>query len=74
MDIKQRIGRRVKALGEKAGLSTMYLAWDSDLSPSYINSVIKGERNISLVALEKICTAVGISVSEFFNDEDFTKQ
>jgi len=72
MDIKQRVGTRVKALADKAQLSITYLAWDAGLSPIYINDVIRGERNISLVAIEKICTAVGISVSEFFNDTEFT--
>lgn len=72
MDIKQRIGRRVKALGEKSGLSVINLSYDADLSPGYIHEVIRGERNISLIAIQQICTAVGISVSEFFNDNEFS--
>jgi transcriptional regulator with XRE-family HTH domain len=71
MDIKQKVGFRVKTLADKSGLSITYLAWDAGLSPSYINDVIRGERNISLTAIQKICTAVGISVSEFFNDNEF---
>ena len=72
MDIKQKVGFRVKPLADKSGLSITYLAWDAGLSPSYINDVIRGERNISLTAIQKICTAVGISVSEFFNDNEFS--
>ena len=72
MDIKQKVGFRVKALADKAQLSVINLAYDSDLSPGYIHEVIRGERNISLIAIQQICTAVGISVSEFFNDTEFS--
>jgi len=71
MDIKQKVGFMVKALANKAQLSVINLAYDSDLSPGYIHEVIRGERNISLIAISQICTAVGISVSEFFNDTEF---
>jgi len=72
MDVKQKVGNRVKSLAEKSGLSVINLSYDSDLSPGYIHEVIRGERNISLIAIQKICTAVGISVSEFFNDTEFS--
>lgn len=72
MDVKQKVGNRVKALADKAGLSVIYLAYDADLSPGYIHEVIRGERNIYLIAIQQICTAVGISVSEFFNDNEFS--
>jgi transcriptional regulator with XRE-family HTH domain len=71
MDVKQKVGLRVKALADISGLSIKHLAWDSNMDPAYIYSVIRGERNISLIAIEKICSAVGISVSEFFNDQEF---
>jgi len=71
MDIKQRVGMRVKSLGDKAGLSVLHLAWDSDLDPAYIYSVIRGERNLSLTSIQKISNAVGIYVWEFFNDDLF---
>lgn len=71
MDIKQRVGMRVDALRNKAGLSITFLAYDSGIDPTYLCSVIRGERNISLVFIQKICFAVGISVWEFFNDDIF---
>ena len=72
MDIKQRVGMRVKALSDKSGLSIKHLAWDSELDPTYMYSVIRGERNISLISIQKISTACGISVWEFFNDDNFS--
>ena len=72
MDIKQRVGNRVNALRQKANLSITFLAYDSGIDPTYLCSVIRGERNISLIYIQKISTACGISVWEFFNDDNFS--
>ena len=71
MDIKTKVGERIEELKQKAKLSNTFLAWDSELDPSYIISVIKGKRNISMKCIEKICIALGISVADFFNDSKF---
>lgn len=71
MDIKLKVGKRIDELKHKSGLTNRFLAWDADLDPSYILSVIKGERSISAIALEKICNALQISIKEFFNHEYF---
>ena len=74
MDIRIKIGNRVKTLAENAGLSARFLAWDSELDESYINDIKRGTRNVSIQTLEKICTALHISITEFFNDESFDEQ
>ena len=71
MDIKQKIGLRIKKLREKADISQEELAFRANLDRTYINSVENGKRNISIVNIEKIAKALGISVSEFFNNTDF---
>ena len=71
MDIKLKVGKRIDELKHKSGLTNSFLAWDADLDPSYILSVIKGERSISAIALEKICNALQISIKDFFNHEYF---
>lgn len=71
MDIKHKVGARIDQLRKKAKLSKTCLGWDSDLDPSYVMEVIKGERNISLMALQKICVTFKISIYDFFNDEQF---
>jgi len=73
MDIKSKVAKRIDELKQKAGLTNRFLGWDADLDPSYIISVIKGERSISAIALEKICNALHISIKEFFNHPDFEK-
>lgn len=71
MDVKSKIGSRIKELRDKANMSQKDLAYSSDLDRSYIASVENGQRNISIVNIEKISIALGVTLSEFFNNERF---
>lgn len=76
MDIKLKIGQRIKELRETAIMSQKDLSYAADLDRSYIASVENGQRNISIVNIEKIATALGVSLKEFFNNveiDDTTK-
>jgi len=70
MDIKHKFAQRMRLLRNEAGISQEELAFKSKLDRTYINSVENGKRNISIVNIEKIAKALGISVSEFFNNTD----
>lgn len=54
MDIKEKIGKRIKSIREIQGISQKELAYSADLDRSYITSVENGRRNISIVNIEKI--------------------
>jgi len=69
MNVKQKIGQRIKDLREKAEMSQKDLAYTADLDRSYIASVENGQRNVSIVNIEKITIALGTSLKDFFNDE-----
>ncbi|NJK83179.1 MAG: helix-turn-helix transcriptional regulator [Saprospiraceae bacterium] len=71
MDVKIKIGQRIKQLRETAGMSQKDLAYAADLDRSYIASVENGQRNISIVNIEKIAKALGITLKAFFNDLEF---
>ncbi len=71
MDVKVKIGHRIKELRETATMSQKDLAYSADLDRSYIASVENGQRNISIVNIEKIANALGISLIEFFNNIRF---
>jgi len=76
VDIKLKIGQRIKELRETAIMSQKDLSYAADLDRSYIASVENGQRNISIVNIEKIATALGVSLKEFFNNveiDDTTK-
>lgn len=71
MDIKDRIGQRLKALRKEKGITQEKLSFDSDVDKTYISEVENGKRNISVVNLEKLVLTIGYSVKEFFDDESF---
>ncbi|MEW5884043.1 MAG: helix-turn-helix transcriptional regulator [Armatimonadota bacterium] len=53
-NIKVRLGNRVRALRLAAGLSQERFALECGLDRTYISGVERGQRNVSLVNLEKI--------------------
>ena len=71
MNIKEKVGLRIKLLRKIKGLSQTNLSYDSDMDRSYLASVEKGYRNISIINIEKIANALGVSLEEFFHDECF---
>jgi len=68
MDIKQKIGKKLKELRLAKGFSQEKLALDADLDRTYIPSIEKGERNISITVLEKLAKALNISIKDFFDE------
>lgn len=65
--IKEKVGKRIKELRQIQGLSQEEFAFRCDLDRTYITSLERGKRNISLENLEKIAKAFNMSLSEFFN-------
>ena len=68
--IKKKVGRRIKQLREKNNMTQEIFAEKCGLDRTYITSVERGERNISLVNLEKISEAFNMTLSDFFNFEE----
>ena len=67
MDIKQAVGKRLRELRNKLGVSQEELANMAGLDRTYITSVERGKRNISIVNIEKIVKVLNVSLSEFFD-------
>ncbi len=65
--ILKKLGERIKKLRKEAGISQEKLAELAGLDRTYINGVENGRRNISIINMEKICTALEISLVDFFN-------
>lgn len=70
-DIKLKVGRRIDKLRIEKKLSITCLAWDSNIDPSYLMETIKGERNISIIKLNQVCTQLEVSLLDFFSDPLF---
>jgi len=73
VDVKLKIGQRIKELREKAEMSQKDLAYTADLDRSYIASIENGQRNVSIINIEKIANALNVTLKEFFNDNEFEK-
>lgn len=67
MDITKKFGKQVKKLRLEKGLSQEALAHQADLDRTYIPSIEKGERNVSITVIEKIAKAVKIKIVDLFN-------
>lgn len=63
-DIKKKLGKRVKQLRQEKELSQEALAHLAELDRTYIPSIEKGERNISLEVIQKLAGAFKITISE----------
>lgn len=72
MDLRSEFGLRVKELRARSGMSQEVLAYRAGLDRTYISGVERGDRNISLLNIEKIATALQVSMSYIFSDERFT--
>jgi transcriptional regulator with XRE-family HTH domain len=62
--ILKLFGERVRALRQKCGFSQEGLALASGLDRTYVGGVERGERNISLLNIQKIAQALQVSPAE----------
>ena len=75
MNMQKKIGLRIKEWrAKKKDLTQEKLAWDAGINRTYMNHIENGRKNISINVLEKIIKALGVSVSEFFDDKIFKKK
>ncbi len=75
MDLKEKIGQRIKGLREEKSLKQEELAWQSNLDRTYLNHVETGKRNITVASLQKIVVdGLKITLSDFFNHEFFKEK
>lgn len=72
MDIKIKIGLRIKELRTEKNLTQEAVAWKAEVDRTFMNHVENGKRNVSVDTLTKIiCTGLGISFKEFFTHDLF---
>ena len=60
------LGKTIRSIREKKGLSQEAAALASGLDRSYYGGVERGEHNIALVNIEKISNALGVSLKDLF--------
>lgn len=67
MDAKKIFGQNVRRLRKVHGFSQEELAERAGLHRTYIGSVERGERNLSLDNIVAIARALGVAVAELMN-------
>lgn len=73
MDIKQKVGNRIRELRKNLELSQEALALKAEVDRTYVTDVENGRRNVSLEILERLIKALDVSIAEFFNSKEFKK-
>lgn len=73
MDIRARIGARIKELRQALQLTQEALAFKAEVDKTYLNEVENGKRNVSVINLEKVILALDVSVKDFFDHDIFKR-
>ena len=72
MLIKEAVEKRIFELCDERKIAVNALANISGVSPSTVYSILNEKsQNPGIVSIKKICDGLDISLSEFFNTEEF---
>ena len=73
MDIKTKIGLRIKEIRTEKELTQEAVAFKAEIDRTFMNHVENGKRNVSIETLEKlVCNGLEVNFKEFFEAELFT--
>lgn len=73
MDIKDKVGQRIKELRLELGISQEALGNKAGVDRTYVTDVENGRRNVSVEILEKLIKALEVSFQDFFTAKEFKK-
>ena len=66
---RARLARHLRALRATRGLSQEALADLADLHRTYVGSIERRERNVSLDNVERLAAALGVDISDLLSPE-----
>ncbi len=73
MDIKLKVGNRIRQLRKDISLTQEALALKAEVDRTYVTDVENGRRNVSVEILERLVKSLEVSFTEFFNSKEFKK-
>ena len=74
MDTYTTVKNRLLVLCEEKKMTIHKLATESGIAPSTIKSILYGKsKNPGIVTIKILCDGLGITLSEFFSAEEFSK-
>lgn len=68
MDIKVKFGNKIKELRKVKGLSQERLANMAEIDRTYLPTIEKGERNVSIEVVEKLAKALNVTIKDLFDE------
>jgi transcriptional regulator with XRE-family HTH domain len=70
LDVRERFGFAVRERREELGLTQEDLAEKAAIHRTYLSDIERGTRNVSLINIELLARALGVSLSDLFRDVD----
>lgn len=67
MDIKEKLWNRIKEIRKEKNISQEQLWFKSKLHRTYLSSVERGLKNVSVENIEKIALALWVEIKDLFN-------
>ena len=65
--ITEDVGNRIRYLRKQRGISQEKLALIAGIDRTYLAGIESGKRNATIISLEKIINALGLSMKDFFD-------
>ena len=66
MDIRMKVWNRIRDIRKEKNISQEQLGFQSNLHRTYLSSTERWLKNISIVNLEKISTALWVDIKDLF--------
>ena len=70
LPLRQRLGKAIRRLRSKDGYSQEAFADACRLHRTYMGSIERGERNISLDNIEKVAKALGLTAGQLLSEAE----
>ena len=67
-EVQSRFGEKLRQIRRDRGVSQEKLAELAGLHRTYVSSIERGERNVSLVNIERLATALGVTMADLMPD------
>jgi transcriptional regulator with XRE-family HTH domain len=72
--VKKRFGARIRQLRKTMDLSQEEVALSAGLDRSYFGAIERGEKNVSLININRIADALKVGAGELFGAESVVTQ
>lgn len=72
-DLTNHIGEKIRYYRKERKLSQEELAFKAAVHNTYIGQLERGEKNVTIESLAKVCAAMDITLAEFFQGPTVTQ-